>query len=165
MGRRLRQVRVMADVAIVNVPSSNVIAPLDTLLIPAVPPRPVRPREAVLPQIAHRLSAVAVLLLAGGLAAAYAGRETIGAGTKVLVLALVVAQFALVIALTASRRARRRGQLAERGLLGFCIPLLIVITLTLVADQFGWLQHGAMVIDELFASLSTQDIPGRRRPR
>ncbi|HEV7302254.1 MAG TPA: hypothetical protein VGN72_23145 [Tepidisphaeraceae bacterium] len=152
----------MADVAIADVSIASDFPPPAAPLIVNVPARPARPSSSVLSQIAHRLSAVAVLLLAGGLAAAYAGRETVGAGSKVLVVALAVIQFAAVAALLANRRARRRGERVERGIVGFCAVLLVTITLALVADQLGWLQRGAMAINDLFASLSTQDVPRRR---
>ena len=116
-------------------------------------------------QAMHRLSAVAVLVLVGGMALAYKERERTGAGSTVFAVGLLIALLATAAGCWASQRAASVGQ-RWRGRRGmkFCTLLLWATALLLLADQVGWLQALANAVHEQFERLSTQDV-AISRPR
>jgi hypothetical protein len=86
--------------------------------------------------LSNYLGAIAVLLLVGGLVAAYQGEAISG---RLIAGTLVVIEVALVLSLLAGLQWRNHHRRPSRMLLVFNIIFLLVTTAALLADHRGWL--------------------------
>jgi hypothetical protein len=99
--------------------------------------------DRFLEKASNYLGAVAVLLLMGGLAAAYMGNPS---SSRLIAGTLVVIEAALVLSLVAGLRWRRHHRRASRVLIFFNIAFMLLTTAALLADQRGWLGEASHTI-------------------
>lgn len=117
--------------------------------------------ELFLTETSRRVAAVAVLLLAAGVGLALKA-DRAEHGSKALVAALALSQFALAAGLASRIAARRRGRFTPSSPIVFAALLMGVVTIALVADRFGYLNR---LGDSVFGNIEKKDSERPRRTR